>query len=83
MPGDASSAARFVRAAFLKWNSVSPQDEKSNVSQFFHILDGVSMVRGSVITEAEHMISPLIPAVLIHGQVHIITKHTMTAGSGK
>ena len=46
------SAARFVRAAFLKWNSVSPQDEKSNVSQFFHILDGVSMVRGSVITEA-------------------------------
>ena len=52
LPGDASSAARFVRAAFLKWNSVSPQDEKSNVSQFFHILDGVSMVRGSVITEA-------------------------------
>lgn len=52
LPGDASSASRFVRAAFLKWNSVSPQDEKSNVSQFFHILDGVSMVRGSVITEA-------------------------------
>lgn len=52
LPGDASSASRFVRAAFLKWNSVSPQDEDSNVSQFFHILDGVSMVRGSVITEA-------------------------------
>ena len=52
LPGDASSASRFVRASFLKWNSVSPEDEDSNVSQFFHILDGVAMVRGSVVTEA-------------------------------
>ena len=52
LPGDASSASRFIRAAFLKWNSVAPKDEDSNVSQFFHILDGVAMVRGSVITEA-------------------------------
>ena len=52
LPGDASSASRFVRAAFLRWNSVSPEDEDSNVSQFFHILDGVAMVRGSVVTEA-------------------------------
>lgn len=50
LPGDASSASRFVRAAFLKWNSVAPKEEKANVSQFFHILDSVSMVRGSVIT---------------------------------
>ena len=52
LPGDASSASRFVRAAFLKWNSAAPKDEDSNVSQFFHILDGVAMVRGSVVTEA-------------------------------
>lgn len=52
LPGDASSASRFVRAAFLRWNSVSPEDEDSNVSQFFHILDGVEMVRGAVVTEA-------------------------------
>lgn len=52
LPGDASSASRFVRAAFLRWNSVSPEDEDSNVSQFFHILDGVAMVRGAVVTEA-------------------------------
>lgn len=51
LPGDASSASRFVRAAFFKWNSVSKKDEASNVSQFFHILDGVAMIRGSVITE--------------------------------
>ena len=50
LPGDASSASRFVRAAFFKCNSVSKKDEQSNVSQFFHILDGVAMIRGSVIT---------------------------------
>lgn len=50
LPGDFSPASRFVRAAFLKWNSRSPEDEASNVSQFFHILDGAAMVRGSVIT---------------------------------
>lgn len=52
LPGDASSASRFVRAAFLKWNSAAPQEEEANVSQFFHILDGVAMVRGTVINEA-------------------------------
>lgn len=51
LPGDASSASRFVRAAFLKWNSAAPEDEVSSVSQFFHILDGVAMVRGTVVTE--------------------------------
>lgn len=50
LPGDASSVSRFVRAAFLKWNSVSGRAERKNVSQFFHILDAVSMVRGSVLT---------------------------------
>lgn len=51
LPGDASSVSRFVRAAFLKCNSVSEQTEEANVSQFFHILDGVAMVRGSVVTD--------------------------------
>ena len=52
LPGDASSASRFIRAAFLKWNSAAPEEEKANVSQFFHILDSVAMVRGAVVTEA-------------------------------
>lgn len=51
LPGDASSPSRFVRAAFLKWNSVSEPEEKADVSQFFHILDGVAMTRGAVVTE--------------------------------
>lgn len=53
LPGDSSSASRFIRASFLKWNSVSEKTEAENVSQFFHILDAVSMVRGSVLTPRE------------------------------
>lgn len=51
LPGDASSVSRFVRAAFLKWNSVSDRTEEANISQLFHILDAVAMVRGSVVTD--------------------------------
>ncbi len=50
LPGDVSPASRFVRAAFHKANSVCEQEESANVSQFFHILDSVAMVRGSVLT---------------------------------
>ena len=51
LPGDASSASRFVRAAFMKWNSIAPEEEQASVAQFFHILDSVAMVRGTVVTE--------------------------------
>lgn len=46
LPGDLSSESRFVRAAFTKLNSLSPDDELSNVSQFFHILHSVDQQRG-------------------------------------
>lgn len=48
MPGDLSSASRFVRAVFTKLNSVSEQSESSAVSQFFHILYAVYQQRGCV-----------------------------------
>lgn len=48
LPGDFSSASRFVRAAFVKLNSVALSCEEDNVSQFFHILNAVAMPRGSV-----------------------------------
>lgn len=51
LPGDNSPTSRFVRAAFNKLNSVCDTDEEASVSQFFHILDSVSMVRGSNIGE--------------------------------
>ena len=46
LPGDLSSASRFVRAAFVKLNSVSGDGEQESVSQFFHILGAVEQQRG-------------------------------------
>lgn len=46
LPGDMSSQSRFVRAAFVKLNSVSGPSEEESVNQFFHILGSVEQVRG-------------------------------------
>ena len=46
LPGDLSSASRFVRVAFVKQNSVSGTSEEESVSQFFHILGAVEQQRG-------------------------------------
>lgn len=46
LPGDLSSQSRFVRAAFVKMNSVSGSGESESVSQFFHILNSVDQQRG-------------------------------------
>ncbi len=46
LPGDLSSASRFVRAAFAKVNSFSGNTEEENVNQFFHILANVSQLKG-------------------------------------
>ena len=46
LPGDLSSASRFVRATFTKYNSVCDPDELSSVNQFFHILVSVEQQRG-------------------------------------
>lgn len=48
LPGDFSSASRFVRAAYVKLNSVSGEGEGESVSQFFRILQSVQMPRGCV-----------------------------------
>ena len=48
LPGDLSSASRFVRAAFTKLNSVSGDDEDSSITQFFHILSSVVQQEGCV-----------------------------------
>lgn len=46
LPGDLSSQSRFVRVAFTKMNSISPDTENESVSQFFHILGSVAQQRG-------------------------------------
>lgn len=50
LPGDWSPASRYLRAAFCKRNSFCGMDEMDSVSQFFHLLDAVSMPRGAVHT---------------------------------
>ena len=51
LTGDNSPASRFIRASFNKLNSKCEDDGKSSVTQFFHILDSVSMVQGTTITK--------------------------------
>lgn len=46
LPGDLSSASRFIRAAFTKLNCVCQSDESASVNQFFHILDSVAQTKG-------------------------------------
>ncbi len=48
LPGDWSSASRFIRAAYLLCNSICNKDEESCVSQIFHILGSVAVVSGAV-----------------------------------
>ncbi len=48
LPGDLSSASRFVKCAFTKFNSLCGEGEMESVSQFFHILGSVEQQRGCV-----------------------------------
>ncbi len=51
LPGDLSPMSRFVRTVYYKYTSLEAKS-KSCVTEVFKILDQVSMLRGSVITEA-------------------------------
>lgn len=48
LPGDLSSASRFVKAAFTKLNSLCGSSESESISQFFHILGSVTQQKGLV-----------------------------------
>ena len=51
LPGDYTSASRFVRIAFNCANSKCDKTEEAEIAQFFHLLDSVAQVRGAVLTE--------------------------------
>ena len=51
IPGDFASVSRFVRAAYIRANEPELDNDINAVTQFFHMLDYVKMVRGGVITE--------------------------------
>lgn len=46
LPGDLSSASRFVKATFTKLNSKTRDSESESISQFFHILGSVEQPKG-------------------------------------
>ncbi len=48
LPGDLSSASRFVKAAFVREHSRCGESENEAVGQFFHILGAVEQQRGCV-----------------------------------
>ena len=50
IPGDNSPASRFIKAAFNRNNAVCDDGEDACVVEFFHILDSVVSVKGTVIT---------------------------------
>lgn len=50
LPGDLSSASRFIRAAFVKSNATYEECEEKDVPQFFRILGSVAQQKGCVIT---------------------------------
>lgn len=49
LPGDFSSASRFIKATFVKYKSKSGSSEKESVNQFFCILNSVAMPKGCVL----------------------------------
>ena len=49
LPGDLSSASRFVKAAFTRLNSVCGDSESASISQFFQILGSVAQQKGCVL----------------------------------
>ncbi|WP_294187206.1 choloylglycine hydrolase [uncultured Clostridium sp.] len=50
IPGDFASVSRFVRIAYIRANMPEINNDINAVTQFFHMLDYVKMVKGGVIT---------------------------------
>lgn len=48
LPGDLSSASRFVRVCFTKFNSIYPKNELEQLVQFFHVIGSVEQQEGCV-----------------------------------
>lgn len=53
LPGDFTPASRFLRTAYLKSQDAFLETKESAISQFYHILNNVAMVGGSVVTPEE------------------------------
>lgn len=52
LPGDYSSASRFVRAVFLKENTLREREPYAAVNRFFHLLGALSLPNGAAKAES-------------------------------
>ena len=57
LPGDFSSASRFVRAAFVKKNTLAQPGKMGELNRMRHILSSVSVPYGCVMTEKGEAVS--------------------------
>jgi len=51
MPGDFATVSRFVRIAYIRAHMPKLNDDVEAITQFFHMLDYVKMVKGGVLTD--------------------------------
>lgn len=51
IPGDFASVSRFVRIAYIRTHMPKIEGDIHSITQFFHMLDYVKMVKGGVITD--------------------------------
>lgn len=74
LPGDFSSASRFVRAVYVKNHTRLATDE-SKISRFFHIMDAVSQPNGCVLTDTGEPVRTVYTACmdLKGGEYHYTT----------
>lgn len=73
LPGDLSSQSRFVRAAFVRANSVSGNSETESVSQFFHLLGAVDQSVAAPKSKTDSMRLPFTPPAAMQIRASITT----------
>jgi choloylglycine hydrolase len=63
LPGDFSSTSRFVRAGFVKENTITEEsDTTGEISRLFHILGAVSVPPGCIVTDEGKAVSTIYTA---------------------
>lgn len=76
LPGDWSSASRFIRAAFVKMNSTAEKSELSSVGQFFHMMAAVSVPKGCMqLEDGQYQITAYTSCMNLDRKVYYYTTY--------
>jgi choloylglycine hydrolase len=71
LPGDFRPASRFVRTAYLKHFAIPPETREESVSQAFHLLNAIDIVKGAAAEleekkTADHWYSAVLKPLVHH-----------------